>query len=135
MWLVFLPLIVGTALYAFRPIAPVAFVWLGVDRWLANAPWINVISEHLPYWVLYQLPDGLWGMALTAMLAFLAGDQPKLRRTYLAVALIFVNGYEFSQLYFDVGAFDWMDVVAVNVGWLIVMTQSERHGHRRTATD
>lgn len=126
MFSVVIALCLGVALYFFRPMPPVVFEWLGLDHWVQSHAWFAQTSQQLPSWVLYQLPDALWAYALTVLLTKLAvGDRYSLG-IYLFLALAFVNLYEASQYFATLGSFDWLDVVALNIGWILGVLYSLR---------
>jgi hypothetical protein len=121
---VVVPVLVGAAIYVlFRSPRLRVFDWLqamGMDGAVpASRAWARPAAEHLPEWLLYSAPDGLWVYGLTACLALVwRGEPGRARRRWLCVGIALGLGGELGQLAGLVpGIFDAADVLLCVVAW------------------
>src|SRR6185312_6035883 len=114
---VLLPLLVGGLMYV---------CWRGPDllmfRWfeaLGLEPVVGKLTElssgvepHLPRFIVYSLPDGLWVYSLTAFFVRIWSQTRRsvLSTIFLSLSLVLGAGSELGQLIRLVpGTFDWID--------------------------
>jgi hypothetical protein len=99
-----LPVVLGAAVYVlFRSPRLRVFGWLEAvglgDVVPAARAWARPAAEHLPGWLLYSAPDGLWVYGLTACLALVWRGAPgRARRAWLCAGLALGAGGELGQL-------------------------------------
>lgn len=120
-------LVFGGIIYlVFRPGEFVFFQWI---REIGLGSWLNFLKNqipttHLPRWLLYSLPDGLWAFAYS-LLIFSIGHKSNSTLKYvwfLSIPLL-VFGFEFLQ-YFELinGTFSVPDLFAGLAGILAEIT-------------
>jgi hypothetical protein len=115
---VVLPVALGAAIYVlFRSPRLRVFDWLQAMG-LGNAvpaarAWARPAGEHLPEWLLFSAPDGLWVYGLTACLALVWRGAPSpARRAWLCAGVALGAGGELGQLAGLVpGVFDPADLL------------------------
>lgn len=119
-----LPLVLGAAIYVlFRSPHLRVFAWLqamGLGEAVPAArAWARPAAEHLPGWVLYSAPDGLWVYGLTACLAIVWRGEPGWsRRGWLCAGIALGAGGELGQLAGRVpGVFDPADLLLSVAAW------------------
>mgnify|MGYP004504346849 CR=1 FL=1 len=94
----------GAAIYVlFRSPRLRVFDWLRAAGLGGAVPaaraWARPAAEHLPEWLLYSAPDGLWVYGLTASLAIVwRGEPGRARRCWLCAGLALGAGGELGQL-------------------------------------
>lgn len=116
--LVVVPLGVGGILYLlYRPATLRLFSWADAVGLLAAVEAMRegttVKYEHMPSWVIYSLPNGLWLFALCYFMYAVWEDVEDVRRwIWLPVGLLLGPGIEVLQA-FDIvpGVFDMWDIV------------------------
>jgi hypothetical protein len=113
-----LPVLLGAAIYVlFRSPRLRVFGWLRAaglgDAVPAARAWAGPAAEHLPSWLLYSAPDGLWVYGLTACLALVWRGAPgRARRAWLCAGVVLGAGGELGQLAGRVpGVFDPADLL------------------------
>lgn len=113
-----LPVVLGAAIYVlFRSPRLRVFDWLHAaglgDAVPAARAWAQPAAEHLPPWLLYSAPDGLWVYGLTACLALVWRGAPgRARRAWLCAGILLGAGGELGQLAGPVpGVFDPADLL------------------------
>jgi hypothetical protein len=121
---VVLPVLLGAAVYVlFRSPTLRVFQWLdalGLGGLVPAArAWARPIGEHLPGWLLFSAPDGLWVYGLTACLALVwRGEPGRGRRAWLCVGLALGAGGEVGQWMGLVpGVFDGADLLLCLAAW------------------
>jgi hypothetical protein len=119
-----LPVVLGAAIYVlFRSPRLRVFDWLhalGLGEAVPAArAWARPAAEHLPGWLLYSAPDGLWVYGLTGCLALAWRGAPgRARRLWLCVGVVLGVGGELGQLVGLVpGVFDPADVLLCALAW------------------
>ena len=108
-----IPINLGTLIYTF---------WRGInfiDPMEKIFPLFD--SSHVPNWIVYNLPDGLWYYSLQTTLIFIWGET-NLRNlgvwTLIAISLAFLS--EISQhLKLIPGTFDWKDLLSYAIASLV----------------
>lgn len=118
------PVMIGAAIYVlFRSPRLRVFEWLEAMGLGAAVPavraWARPAAEHLPEWLLYSVPDGLWVYGLTASLALVwRGEPARARRAWVCVGIALGVGGELGQLAGVVpGVFDAADLGLCFVAW------------------
>jgi hypothetical protein len=98
-----LALLLGGIIYIlFRASEPVFFSWiraLGLDSWLNFARHKTLSSDfHLPAWIVYSLPNGLWAFAYAFLITGIWwGIGSWLKYVWMASIPLLVLGYEILQ--------------------------------------
>ena len=127
---VILPIFIASLIYIFwRSTTLMVFRWLeflaldGLVNLLRT--WTMPFQNHLPDWVLYNLPDGLWVYAVTAFMVRLWGhdlsdnkDKPETKESsalavtlWSSAGLVMGIGLELAQyLGIMAGVYDFQDV-------------------------
>jgi hypothetical protein len=119
------PLGLGVVIYAlFRGPNLVVLRWLAplhLDGPLGRAhAFAAPVRPLLPHWVLYNLPDALWGYTVGATLALTwsRSAAAKSRLSWLVGGLFVVCMFEVAQsLGLVPGTFDWVDLIFSSVGY------------------
>jgi hypothetical protein len=102
-WLAAIALLAGGIIYIlFRTSEPVFFNWIraaGLDNWLNFARNRSLsLTPHLPDWVVYSLPNGLWAFAYSLLItAIWSGNKSRLKYFWMASIPLLVLGYEILQ--------------------------------------
>jgi len=102
-YLSILALLLGGLIYIlFRASEPVFFNWIravGLEGWLNNARSKSLSSSlHLPAWIVYSLPNGLWAFAYAFLITGIWwGSGSWLKYFWMASIPLLVLGYEFLQ--------------------------------------
>ena len=98
-----LALILGGAIYIFlRSSEFVFFRWIesvGLGSWLEIAR-ENALSDnsHLPVWIVFSLPSGLWAFAYTVIITTIwSKSRSRIRYVWMASIPILVFGFEILQ--------------------------------------
>lgn len=119
-----LPVVLGAAIYVlFRSPRLRVFDWLHTLGAGGAVPaaraWARPAAEHLPEWLLFSAPDGLWVYGLTACLALVWRGAPgRARRWWLCAGIALGAGGELGQLAGVVpGVFDPADLLLSVVAW------------------
>lgn len=98
------PLLLGIFIYTLRPVPPIILIWMeafGFAEWLANLrDSTNGAYNHLPGWVIYSLPNGLWIYSYTVIITYIWGPTERsLSRIFWLLSSVFLGlGYEVLQL-------------------------------------
>jgi hypothetical protein len=118
------PVVLGAAIYVlFRSPRLRVFGWLravGLGEVVPAArAWARPAAEHLPQWLLYSAPDGLWVYGLTACLALVWRGAPgRARRAWLCAGLALGAGGELGQWIGVVpGVHDRADLLLCVLAW------------------
>lgn len=120
-----LPISFGALIYIlFRPMQIIVFQWinlLGFESQLLKARALFDISNHLPDWVVYSLPGGLWAYSFMFLISFIWGDEQRLgKKVFTIIVIILALGSELGQLFGVVpGTFCVADIVAYTIGLLL----------------
>lgn len=117
--LAFLCLASGGFIYiCFRPDSLIMFNWINnIGLSDAISALRNKISFHLPHWVIYALPDGLWVYSYVIFMSWIwKFDIRKGIVFILAIPIIGIVS-EFAQQFGIIpGVFDWADLICYSVG-------------------
>ncbi len=98
-----LALLLGGVIYIlFRASEPVFFNWIGavgLDSWLNLARSRSLSSSlHLPAWIVFSLPNGLWAFAYAFLITGIWwGSKSWLKYFWMASIPLLVLGYEILQ--------------------------------------
>lgn len=81
--------------------------------------------KHIPNWVIYSLPDGLWLFSFGTAL-FYKLDNIKKRILIFTLVFIFMSIFEYIQLFFGghgslIGTFDKYDLICFLIGYVLVL--------------
>lgn len=129
-----LPIFAGAAIYAiFRPGNLRMFVWadsLGIAPFLMSVRGAAPQGAGIPHWVVYSLPNGLWGYAVMAFLILVWRDsQPFARYTWIGCGVALTIGSELGQFFGYVpGTFDGLDLLICLLA--VVMSLALLYVHR-----
>ncbi len=99
-----LAVLTGGVIYIlFRPVEPLFFNWIhdmGAGNILSGIRKLSLpLQNHIPRWLIYSLPNGLWAFAYTLIIGTLwLGSQSQLRYFWFATIPVLVLGYELLQL-------------------------------------
>jgi hypothetical protein len=131
---VFAPTALGASIYLlFRSPNLVVFRWLdAVGLRDAVMTWRTSVSDvHLPEWLLYSAPDGLWVFATTSWIIHIWRGKPPWPWLLSGVAL--GVGSELGQAMGIVpGTYQHEDIVVYVAGFLLALIQL-RQPHEKTA--
>lgn len=111
---IYLPLIIGGFIYlGFRSTSLLMFKYfkfLGMQQAIEKLRvFVNPLSDGLPEWVIFSLPDGLWTFAFVAYILQVNGGRPS---NWLALPVIFSIGVELAQMtQYVPGTFDYIDLI------------------------
>lgn len=129
-WLSAIALLAGGIIYIlFRTSEPVFFSWIraaGLDNWLSFARNSSLsLTPHLPGWVVYSLPNGLWAFSYALLITAIWSDSKSwLKYIWMASIPVLVLGFEILQLTgFIPGTFSLQDMalgIAGLIGGVIV---------------
>jgi hypothetical protein len=135
-----LPLALGGLVYVlFRKQELHLFDWLaflhldGVVR--AGRDLVAPIRGAVPSWVLFNLPDALWGWALGGFMGFVWRDgSPRARAAWVGAGAAMVAAFELLQAPGILpGTFDWVDLLVSCVAYaagVAALTRAEKRGRR-----
>lgn len=113
------PLAVGFALYALRPV---------LAAFAARSGGVGAVAAEI---VAFNLPDGLWLFSLTALLGVLWPARGRARTAWLAGALGLGVAHEVCQgAGLASGTFDPLDLVFFGAAWLAAITLAPGDTHR-----
>lgn len=134
---VLLPISFGAAIYLlYRSTSLWVFHWIaaaGLYDGLINIREAVSIA-HLPFWVLYSLPDGLWVYAATAwMVEIWRGSRSWATLPWIAVGVALGVGGEIGQAIGLVpGTYDHLDILFYVGGFLLALLRlgDKRHEKR-----
>jgi len=116
-------LMLGGIIYLlFRPSETLFLKWIqtaGLDNWthLARQKSLS-LNLHLPEWILYSLPNGLWAFAYALLITCIwSGSKSWLRYFWMASIPILIQGYEILQFTGTIpGIFCMQDIGLGTVG-------------------
>jgi len=114
-----IPLFVGFMIYLLsRANDIIAYKWIPIQFSFKKLSW-------LPYWVKYNLPDGLWLYALTTLMILLWKRKINIHSSgWIFSGFIIAVITEFGQKYGYVpGTFDWMDLVFYLIAMFLAILQ------------
>jgi hypothetical protein len=138
-----LALLMGGLIYIlFRASEPVFFDWIraiGLDSWINFARSKSLSSSlHLPAWIVFSLPNGLWAFAYAFLITGIWwGIRSWLKYFWMASIPVLVLGYEILQ-YAGVipGTFCMQDIalgiVGATVGIIAGIKTTKLHYHEKT---
>jgi len=116
-------LILGGIIYRlFRPQKPIFFDWIGftgfyglIGSFRQNSLYL---APHLPDWVIYSLPDGLWAFAYALIITRIWMNSPSgFKYFWLASIPILVLGFEILQYSGIIpGTFCYLDLIVGFIG-------------------
>jgi hypothetical protein len=122
-WLAAIALLAGGIIYIlFRTSEPVFFNWIraaGLENLLSLARNNSLsLTPHLPGWVVYSLPNGLWAFAYAFLItAIWSGSKSLLKYFWMGSIPFLVLGFEILQLAgFIPGTFSIQDIVLGIIG-------------------
>jgi hypothetical protein len=114
-----LPVFVGGVIYLlWRPDNLMLFSWLdalGISKLVRDLrSAVYSVRMHLPVWIIFSVPAGLWMYSLVAGLRLTwRGGRPQLQRLWLTLAALLGPGSELAQrLGILPGRFDLADLTA-----------------------
>jgi len=96
-------LLLGGIIYIlFRTSEPIFFKWIsgaGTDSWLYLVRHRSVsLSQFLPEWIVFSLPDGLWAFAYALLITVIwAGSKSQIKIFWMASIPVLVLGFEILQ--------------------------------------
>jgi hypothetical protein len=135
-----LPLILGGLVYVlFRRRELVLFEWLSflhLDEVVRAArDLVAPVRGALPSWVLFNLPDALWGWALGGFMGCVWREgSPRARAVWIGLGAAMVAAFELLQAPGVLpGTFDWVDLAVSCVAYasgVAVTTRAEKRGRR-----
>ncbi|OPC54799.1 hypothetical protein [Elizabethkingia bruuniana] len=102
---VLFPLFIGFIIYIISRIDKIYFL-----KFLE----LNITKVNLPYWIKYNLPDGLWSFSLT-VLVLMIWDWRLTKNAYFWILIILFVSL-ILEIYF--GTFDIFDVLFLIIGIL-----------------
>lgn len=118
---VFIPIIIGFSIYMlFRNNTLIMFDWFdnigGINIVVKLRDFIAPLKKHMPNWLLFSLPDGLWCYSFVS--AFLIID--KRVSFWLLIPFLFGVGIEILQYYsLFKGTYDSVDVFFYILGFFL----------------
>lgn len=124
---VILPIAIGAAIYLlFRTTSLLVFDWVAKAH-LSEVTFAarQLLSGiHLPEWLLYTLPDGLWVYAVTSWMILIWKGNPPFH--WLFVGLALAVGGEIGQAIAIVpGTYQHLDILFYVTGFLLACLQLE----------
>jgi hypothetical protein len=129
-------LVAGGIIYLlFRPGEVLLFHWmrtLGFDHLISYFRQISFsIKLHLPEWIVYSLPNGLWAFAYALLITRIwAGSKSGFRYLWIASIPALVLGYEILQFTGTIpGTFCFQDIILGTAGMtlgIILGTNSQQ---------
>ena len=127
-----LALLSGGIIYIlFRKTEPVFIHWIQA---IAPESWFSTdrhISLHLPEWIVFSLPNGLWAFAYALLITGIwSGNKSRLKYLWISSIPVLVFGFELLQ-YFGLirGSFSVLDL-AFGAGGIITGCIVGRLGYR-----
>jgi hypothetical protein len=141
LWIhVALPLVIGGLVYVlFRKKELILFDWLSflqLDALVRAArDAVAPIRSAVPSWILFNLPDALWGWALGGFMGCVWRDgNARARAAWVGAGAAMVAAFELLQAPGVVpGTFDWVDLLVSCVAYasgVAVSTRDEKRGRR-----
>lgn len=111
----------GLIYFCYRPLSLAMFKWLRITNtttWLASLR--SSAPAHMPEWVIYAFPDGLWACSYAIFIGVIWNfEYPKCIPVALFIPLIGVVS-EFLQAFRLLpGIFDWWDLIMYIVGGIV----------------
>jgi hypothetical protein len=132
------PLIIGGLIYiSFRSMSLIMFSWFDMTGLNTTASFIRHLAyplkNHLPPWVYYSLPDGLWVYSFSSALLILWGEQFEKAKIWLFIPLFFGILTEIAQgLKIFPGTFDFLDLtfttIALLLSIIIIKPKNQKNG-------
>ena len=117
----------------------VFFSWLrflGLNNWIYFARNRSlVISQHLPLWILYSLPDGLWAFSYALFIAGIWWRSVSwLKYIWMATIPLLVIGSELLQYYAIIpGTFSLLDlafeILGIIAGISLAIITTKQYNH------
>ena len=108
------PLISGICLYLlFRDYNIQLFDWILFKDFKEYASILRIDKSHLPSWIIYNLPDGLWIFSFTSLMCYMWKDEISyLSIIWILFPLVFAFCFEFGQKFnFIKGTYDKYDLI------------------------
>jgi hypothetical protein len=138
-----LALFLGGVIYIlFRASEPVFFNWIraiGLDSWLHLARGKSLSSSlHLPAWIVFSLPNGLWAFAYAFLISGTWwGIRSWLKYFWMASIPLLVLGYEIFQYAGIIpGTFCMQDIalgiLGMTAGIIAGIKTTKLHYHEKT---
>ena len=86
----------------FRTSEPIFFNWIsaaGLDSWFSVARQRSLsLNLHLPEWIVFSLPNGLWAFAYALLITGIWSDSKSWLRTFWMASIpLLVIGFEILQ--------------------------------------
>ncbi|MDR2224080.1 MAG: hypothetical protein LBE34_15295 [Flavobacteriaceae bacterium] len=101
-----IPIFIGTLIYVLSRDSSVYFI-----RFLH----LDIVTVELPYWIKYNLPDGLWAFAFVSLLTIVwKGEYSREYHIWLSLVICIAV---FLEVFY--GTFDWYDLLFILVGMVI----------------
>jgi hypothetical protein len=131
---------VGTAIYIlFRSTNLLVFIWienvgLGEDV-IELRDWANPILPHLPEFILYSLPDGLWAFSFSASILLIWRNEKSKKYLWLLVPIVFAILPEILQKFkLFPGTFDVYDLIMslTGIGLSLLLTQFKNKNNEKS---
>lgn len=112
----------GFVYILWRPSEPIFFSWIGtfgLDSWINHIRIYSVsVSQLLPEWFVYSLPNGLWAYAFALCIATTwRNSKSRIKYYWMGAITLLVPGFEILQ-YFQVipGTFCFQDLLFGSIG-------------------
>lgn len=106
---VIIPIVIGGAIYVFlRENEVLLLKLIGID-------FSNINSLKLPQWVIYNLPDGLWGLSLTNLMILIWNERISSKNIFwiLSPIMLGITLEVLQAINFLKGTFDVLDVLFI----------------------
>ncbi len=119
------PLFFGGLIYiSFRDTSLIMFDWFNL---IGIIDYVNLVREtlqpvrqHIPEWIYYSLPDGLWVYAFTSILHTIWGKNYTKLKYWLILPITFGILMEVAQAFNIVrGTFDFLDLILCMTAFIL----------------
>jgi hypothetical protein len=133
-------LIIGTAIYIlFRSTDLLVFTWIeniGLGEEVNELrDWANPILPHLPEFILFSLPDGLWAFSFSASILLIWRNEKSKKYLWLLVPILFAIIPEILQKFkLFPGTFDVYDLIMslTGIGLSLLLTQFKNKNNEKS---
>jgi len=133
-------LIIGTAIYIlFRSTDLLVFTWIeniGLGEEVNELrDWANPILPHLPEFILFSLPDGLWAFSFSASILLIWRNEKSKKYLWLLVPIVFAILPEILQKFkLFPGTFDVYDLIMslTGIGLSLLLTQFKNKNNEKS---
>lgn len=111
------------------------FSWFfseSIPQWLLSTR-ASICIKHIPQWVYYSLPDGLWLLSFLLLIEYIWGKGSDLLKNIFLYSMPFLAiVVEFTQwAKLTIGTGDWMDVICYIAGIFIYITLKQIIYHEK----